>query len=251
MNRSLQEYLRCIFNGNDTRYTVWSTNVKLFPLSYKSQITTTLGLSPYEMVLKKKPRKPIMFTANSSKTAQGYCQPTKESICYNLPLHTHDEDHFHHPQFIKLAFGTHTKWILNRNKKHNEIYQKVSKKLLQRQNISSQIISRLAPATNLKIGTYVLIPNFTTQKGISKKLQPLRKGPYQIINKPKDVTYKLIELNKKETVQHRNNLLPYYSKEYALRELAQLYTFTGLKIIQNRSEQNYNQNTDMQIIQKQ
>ena len=41
MNRSLQEYLRCIVNGNDTRYTEWSTDVKLFPLSYNSQKTTT------------------------------------------------------------------------------------------------------------------------------------------------------------------------------------------------------------------
>ena len=50
MNRSPQEYLRCIINGNDTRYTQWSTDVKLIPLSYNSQITTTLGRSPYEMV---------------------------------------------------------------------------------------------------------------------------------------------------------------------------------------------------------
>ena len=108
MNRPLQEYLRCIRNGNDTRYTEWSTDVKLFPLSYNSQITTTLGLSPYEMVFNQKPWKPILFTANSSKNTQGYCQPTKDSICYNLPLHTHNEDHFHHPQILKLASGTHT-----------------------------------------------------------------------------------------------------------------------------------------------
>ena len=142
MNRSLQEYLRCIINGNDTRYTEWSADVKLFPLAYNSQITTTLGMSPYEMVFNQKPRKPIMFTANSHKNAQGYCQPNKDSICYNLPLHTHDEDHFHHPQILKLASGTHTEWILNRDKKHNEIYQKVTKKLLQRQNINEQINSR-------------------------------------------------------------------------------------------------------------
>ena len=35
-----------------------------------------------------------MFIANAHKNAQGYCQPNKDSI---LPLHTHDEDHFHHP----------------------------------------------------------------------------------------------------------------------------------------------------------
>ena len=99
--------------------------------------------------------------------------------------------------------------------------KKVTKKLIQRQNIYDQINSRFTPATDLKIGTFVLIPYFDTQKGISKKLQPLRKGPYQIIAKPTDVTYKLTDLNKKEIVQHRNNLLPYYPKEYALRELTQ------------------------------
>ena len=95
------------------------------------------------MVFNQKPRKPIMFTANSSKNAQSYCQPTKESMCFNLPLHTHDEDHFHHPQTLKLAFGTYTDGILNRDKKHKEIYQKIAKqKHLKRQNIHSQINSR-------------------------------------------------------------------------------------------------------------
>ena len=51
-------------------------------------------------------------------------------MCYNLPLHTHEEDHFHHPQILKLASGSHTECILNRDKKHNEIYQKRAKKLL-------------------------------------------------------------------------------------------------------------------------
>ena len=80
-----------------------------------------------------------MFTANSLKNSQGYCQPTKESICYNLPRHAHDEDHFHHSQNLKLTSGTHYEWISNRDeKKHNEIYQKVTKKLLQRQNFIPQ-----------------------------------------------------------------------------------------------------------------
>ena len=64
-----------------------------------------------------KKRKPIIFTANAHKNAQGYCQPNKDSICYNLRLHTHDKDHFHHPQILKIASGPHTVWILNRYKK--------------------------------------------------------------------------------------------------------------------------------------
>ena len=119
MNPSLQDYLRCIINGNDTRYTEWSADVKLFPLSYNSQITTTLGMSPYELVFNQKPRKPITFTANAHKNTQGYCQTNKDSICYNLPSHTHDVDHFHHAQILKLAYGTHTEWILNRDKKRS------------------------------------------------------------------------------------------------------------------------------------
>ena len=45
---------------------------------------------------------------------------------------------------------------------------------------------------------YVLKPNFVTQKEISKKLQPIQKGPFQIIDKPTDVTYKVIELKKRK-----------------------------------------------------
>ena len=97
------------------------------------------------------------------------------------------------------------------------------------------------PATDLKIGTFVLIPNFKTQKGISKKLQPLRNGPYQIIDKATEVTYKLTDSSKKEIIQHRNNLLPYYPKEYALSELTQLYSFTGLHIVQYHSQEEQNQ----------
>ena len=177
MNQSLQEYLRCIINGNDTRYAEWSADVKPFPLSYNSQITTILGMSPYELVVNQKPRKPFMFTANAQKNTQGYCQPNEDSICYNLPLHTHDEDQFHQPQILKLASGSQTEWILNRDKKHlpMEIYQKVTKKLLQRQNINNQNKSRFMPATDLKIGTFVLIPNFTTQNEISKKCNNFEK----------------------------------------------------------------------------
>ena len=65
--------------------------------------------------------------------------------------------------------------------------------MLQRQNINEQINSRFTPASDLKIRTFVLIPNFHTQKGISKKLQPLRKRPYQIIAKPTDVSYKITD----------------------------------------------------------
>ena len=180
--------------------------------------------------------------------AQGFCQPNKDSICYNLPLYTHDEDHFHHPQDLKLAFDTHTERILNRDKKHKENYQKITMKLLQRQNKNNQTNSRLTPATDLKIGTFVLIPNITTQKKNFQKTTNTQKRPYQMIDKPTDATYKLTDSSKKEIVQHRNNLLPYYPKKYPLRELTQLYCV--LKIVQNNPEFEQNQNIDKNKKQK-
>ena len=89
-----------------------------------------------------------------------------------------------------------------RHKTQRNLTENNKKKLLQRQNINSQTNFKFTAATYLKIGTYVLIPNFTTQKKISKKLQPLQKGPYQITDKPTDLKYKLADLNKKEIIQH-------------------------------------------------
>ena len=60
----------------------------------------------------------------------------------------------------------------------------------------------------------------------------------------------MIETNKKEIIQHRNNLLPYYPKEYALRALTQLYFLTGLKNVQNNSETKLNHHTDEQTSSK-
>ena len=155
------------------------------------------------MVFNQKRQKPIMLTANSSKNAKCYCQPTKESVCYNLPIDTHDEDHYHHPKNSKLASGLHTVWILNRDEKQNNFYQEKAKKVLKRQNIVAAVNlhkknSQFTAATSLKIGTCVLISNFMTEKNISKKLQPNRKGPFQIIDKPTDVTYQLINSNLKK-----------------------------------------------------
>ena len=132
----------------------------------------------------------------------------------------------------------------------HKVIASLTKKMLQRQSVITQINSRFTPATNLEIGKFALNTKCTTQKGISKKIQPLRKGLYQIIEKPTDVTYKLIDTRKKEVIQHRNNLLTYNPKEYALRELTQLYSYTGLKIVQNNSETELNHNTDEQTSPK-
>ena len=42
-----------------------------------------------------------------------------------------------------------------------------------KKNVQSQNKSQFLPASNLKVGTMVLVPNFIIQKKISKKLQSI------------------------------------------------------------------------------
>ena len=85
-------------------------------------------MSPHEMVFNQKPRKPIMFTANSHKTHKVIVNQIKTQfvITYHY-IHTMKIIIITH-KILKLASGTHTEWILIRDKKHNEIHQKVTKK---------------------------------------------------------------------------------------------------------------------------
>ena len=62
-------------------------------------------------------RKTIKFTANLSKNAQHFCKNQKKIQYVKTSLHTHDKDHVHYPQDLKLASGTHTEWILSRDSK--------------------------------------------------------------------------------------------------------------------------------------
>ena len=48
---------------------------------------------------------------------------------------------------------------------------------------------------------------------LTKKLKPLRIGPFMTINKPTEVTYELLTQEGKTFHTHRNQLIPYYCKE--------------------------------------
>ena len=155
-------------------------------------------------------------------------------MCNNLPLHTHDEDHIHHQQFLKLACGIHTGWISNRDKKYNEIHQKIAKK-------NKAKIERLFPNiftvhTSYKIKNWNICLNrkFCNTKKNTKKLQPIGKGPFQKNDKHTDVTYKLIDSNEKKLFNierlfyhiTQNNTLFASKHNYTLLQDSKLSTTT-------------------------
>ena len=98
----------------------------------------------------------------------------------------------------------------------------------------------------LKNWNICLNPKFCNSKtNIWKNYNQSEKDRFNFFDRPTDVTYKLTDSNKNEIVQHRNNLLPYYPKEYAPLELTQLYSFTGFKDVHDNSDNNQKQTNDI------
>ena len=143
-----------------------------------------MNLSTYELVFGQKPKKPIMFNLSSTTDSVGNCKPTENSPCNSLLNHTHTDHLGHHPQIKKLQKGTFSQWFLNREKIHSEIYNGVHNYFNQNKHLRTFINRRFGTAQPLKINTYVLVVNKSTQIGVSKKIQPQKIGPYKIIDTP-------------------------------------------------------------------
>ena len=80
-----------------------------------------------------------------------------------------------------------------------------------------------------------------------KKFQLSKKDHFKQLKNPQ-MSHINLSLIKKETKKLRNNLLPYYPKEHALRELTQLY-FTGPHIIENTTGKNMQQKNSTYLSQ--
>ena len=63
--------------------------------------------------------------------------------------------------------------------------------------------------------------------GLSKKLLPLKTGPYLIIEKPTETTYILKYNNKEQITIQRNYIVPYYPKEKHIKLELQNYLLTN------------------------
>ena len=71
---------------------------------------------------------------------------------------------------------------------------------------------RFRTTKTLEKKTFVLLTNQQQVDGVSKKLLPLKTGPYLIIDKPTEITYILRDNNKEQITLHRNHIVPYCPK---------------------------------------
>ena len=92
-----------------------------------------------------------------------------------------------------------------------EIYSTVHRHLNHKLNSQSSTFE----TTHLKqlpLNTFVIHTKFKPVS-FSKKLKPLRIGPYKILEHLSEVTYELLSQDGSTFQTHRNHILPYYPKE--------------------------------------
>ena len=183
-NSIIGQFIRTLVDG---KFNNWSRKVKFFPYAYNTQYQTRLGMSPYEVVFNQKPRKPTQVKLGTTTDELGNCNPSDQSICKTQPTHTHLEQQFNHP---KLANRNFCKMVL-KEKQFNETYQTITRILQNRKKITDEMNTRF------RNRTFVLLTNQQQIDGVSKKLIPLKTGPYLIIEKPTDTTYILQDKDKK------------------------------------------------------
>ena len=59
-----------------------------------------MNLSPYELVIGQKAKKPIIFNLFSTTDSLRDCKPTENATCNLFPNHKHTDHLNHHPQII-------------------------------------------------------------------------------------------------------------------------------------------------------
>ena len=148
----------------NTQYDTWSQKVKVFPFVFNSQVRINMKLSPYELVLGQKSKRP-MFNLSSTTDSFGNCKPSLNSPCNSSTKHAHTEHLGHQPQIKKLQKGTFAHWFLNREKIYSEVYKEVHNYLNQNIHLRTFINRRFGTAQPLKINTNVLVVNKATPTG--------------------------------------------------------------------------------------
>ena len=223
-NRIIGQFIRTLL---DEKYQNWSRKAKFFPYAYNTQYQTRLGMSPYEVVFNQKPRKPTKIKLGTTTDEMGNCNPTEKSACNTQPAHTHLEKQFNHPKIAKLQKGTYAKWFLDKEKHYNGTYRTITKILQNRKKLTDEMNIRFRTAKPLEKNTFVVITNNQQIDGVSKKLLPLKTGPYLIIDKPTETSYILKDNNKEYITIHRNHIVPYYPKEKHIKLELQNYLLTN------------------------
>ena len=204
-NRNLGTHLRIFLQNPPTN---WSFQTQMYAYAHNTTPLSQLKLSPYQIVFHTHPRIPLTFSLNLPRDAQKNCIAT---YCESLSPHSHYSTQDLNPFFHSLLDKPISSWLLAAETAMLEIYSTVHRHINHKLNSQSSTFE----TTHLKqlpLNTFVIHTNFKPVN-FSKKLKPLRIGPYKILKHLSEVTYELLSQDGSTFQTHRNHILPYYPKE--------------------------------------
>ena len=180
----------------------------MYAYAHNTTPLSQLKLSPYQIVYHTHPRIPLTFSLNLPRDAQRNCVAT---YCESLPPHSHYSTQDLNPFFQSILGKPISSWLLAAETAMLVIYSTVHRHLNHKLNSQSSTFE----TTHLKqlpLNTFVIHTNFKPVN-FSKKLKPLRIGPYKKLQHLSEVTYELLAQDGSTFQTHRNHILPYYPKE--------------------------------------
>ena len=198
----------------------WSDQAEYYAFAHNTQVLSKGIFSPYELVFKDKPRVPLSFHLEISRSPGQICS---SPFCSFLPTHLHNNITDQNPLIHSHLRKPLTPFLLRIERNMLYIYSQQYLTVKERQDSQSAINQRLGKAYPLQEGTFVLHRNFKTNPKFSKKLQPLKIGPYKIIKKLTAVNYELISPKGETLISHRNHLIPYRPISPHLEKLIDSY----------------------------
>ena len=204
-NRNLGTHLRIFLQSPPTN---WSFRTQMYAYAHNTTPLSQLKLSPYQIVFHTHPRIPLTFSLNLPRDTQKNCIAT---YCESLSPHSHYSIQDLNPFFHSLLDKPISSWLLAAETAMLEIYSTVHRHINHKLNSQSSTFE----TTHLKqlpLNTFVIHTNFKPVN-FSKKLKPLRIGPYKILKHLSEVTYELLSQDGSTFQTHRNHILPYYPKE--------------------------------------
>ena len=170
-NRTLQSILAKTIHDNQDN---WDSQLPKALFAYRTAVHETTGFTPFHLTFARSPQLPVDLML-------GRVLPTK--------LHSY-------PQFVQTAHRQLSA-SCNLARQHLRVQHLHNKKLHDKHHTAEQLC----------IGDRVWLYTPVVPKGNTKKFTSCWKGPYTIIDKPGEVTYKIQLIGGTQTfVVHRNRL---------------------------------------------
>ncbi len=218
-NKHLGRYLRSFIRNNGTN---WAKLAPQFAFAHNTSVNYSTGLTPYEIVFGSKPQIPLSLKLGLLRNNERNCEST---FCHGLPEHQHSKQFLQNETLDNLLIPKLSKLALDRENAFKRVYSKTYRKTREFLDRSAELRNKHKLAKPLDIGQKVLLENHFIDLTKSKKLSELRSGPYTVISRITNVTYKIqLDSNPDTTkVVHRNHLIEYFPITGVLPELVTNY----------------------------